>query len=78
MAKLYGDAGIVVEENSAEDIRDLVAEMLDRLEGRFVESDEDRKLQRRYMSLFRPGDYAYAAASRVGAAFLRKYKNLLL
>jgi putative glycosyltransferase (TIGR04372 family) len=78
MAKLYGDAGVEVEENSAEDIRDLVAEMLDRLKGGFVESDEDRELQRRYMSLFRPGDYAYAAASRVGAAFLRKYKYLLI
>jgi putative glycosyltransferase (TIGR04372 family) len=78
LAKLYRDAGIEVEENSAEDIRDLVAEMLDRLQGTFVETGEDRELQRRYMSLFRPGHYAYAAASRVGAAFLRKYKNLLL
>lgn len=77
LAKLYRDAGIEVEESSEEDIRDLVAEMLDRLQGKFVETDEDRELQRRYMSLFRPGHYAYAAASRVGTAFLRKYKYLL-
>lgn len=78
LAKLYRDAGIEAEENSAEDICDLVAEMLDRLQGKFVETDEDRELQQRYMSLFRPGHYAYAAASRVGAAFLRKYQYLLL
>jgi len=76
-ALFYQDAGVEVEENSAEDIRDLVAEMLDRLDGKFVETDEDRKLQQRYRSLFRPGHYAYGAASRVGAAFLRKYRHLL-
>lgn len=76
-ARFYRDAGIEVEENSAEDIRDLVAEMLDRLEGKFVETDEDGRLQQRYRSLFRPRHYAYGAASRVGTAFLRKYKHLL-
>jgi putative glycosyltransferase (TIGR04372 family) len=77
LAKLYDDAGVEVEENSAEDIRDLVAEMLGRLEGKFIETEEDRELQRRYMAFFRPGHYSYGAASRTGTVFLRKYKQLL-
>ena len=76
-AKLYADSGIVPVENSADEILELVREMLDRLEGRFEEIDEDRYLQEQFMKLLRPGHYSYGAASRVGAAFLRKYRHLL-
>ena len=76
-AKHYADDGIVPVENSAEEILELVREMLDRLEGKFEETDEVRMLQERFMKLLRPGHYSYGAASRVGAAFLRKYRHLL-
>ena len=76
-AKLYSDAGITPVENSPEEILALVREMLDRLEGKHEESEEDQDLQRRFMGLLRPGHYSYGAASRVGAAFLRKYQHLL-
>jgi putative glycosyltransferase (TIGR04372 family) len=76
-AKLYADAGITPIENTCDEIFALVCEMLDRLEGRFVEKPEDQELQKRFMGLFRPGHYSYGAASRVGAAFLRKHRDLL-
>lgn len=76
-AKRYSDAGLTPVENEAEDILAVVCEMLDRVEGRFEETPDDRVLQQRFLQLLRPGHYAYGAASRVGAAFLRKYRDLL-
>lgn len=75
--KLYTDAGIRIIENTPEDIRELASEMLDRLEGKHVETPEDEELQERFRRLLKPGTYSYGAASRVGTAFLRKYRHLL-
>jgi putative glycosyltransferase (TIGR04372 family) len=75
--KLYTDAGIRIIENTPEDIRELASEMLDRLEGKHVENPEDEELQERFRRLLKPGTYSYGAASRVGTAFLRKYRHLL-
>jgi putative glycosyltransferase (TIGR04372 family) len=69
----YSDSGLRVDENSAEDIRNLVLEMLDRLDGKFVETAEDRNLHTAYMNLFRPGHYSSGATSRVCVEFLRKH-----
>lgn len=76
-AKLYREAGIRVDENSAEDIRDLVTEMLDRLEGRFEQLDGDAALARRFRSLLPEGRYAFDSSARVGTLFLRKRADLL-
>jgi putative glycosyltransferase (TIGR04372 family) len=73
----YDRAGIRILDNTGDEVRDLVVEMLNRMDGTFVDTEEDRDLQRRYMALFKPGHYAYGAASRIGAAFLRKYRHLL-
>ncbi len=77
LAKLYQDAGIEIEENSAEDVLALAREMYDRVEGQTVYDDSDGALQQRFHALLRPGNYGYGATSRVGAAFLRKYERLL-
>jgi putative glycosyltransferase (TIGR04372 family) len=76
-ARAYSDAGVEVVENSSEDILDLVTEMLDRIEGTFVSDPQDELLQLRFRALLRPGHYGYGAASRIGAAFLRKHSSLL-
>jgi putative glycosyltransferase (TIGR04372 family) len=73
----YEQAGIVVEENSPEDIRDLALEMLDRLSDAEPYEPEDEELQRRFLSLMRPGHYSYGAQSRIGRDFLRKHAALL-
>jgi putative glycosyltransferase (TIGR04372 family) len=76
-ARMYAAAGIEVVENAADEIAALVAEMLDRIEGRHTPAPGDDELQRRFMALLRPGHYGHGAASRLGAAFLRKYAHLL-
>lgn len=75
--KLYEEAGVRLEENSPEDIRDLVLEMLDITEGKAIYTGEDEDLQQRFRFLIKPGHYSYGAASRVGKNFLRKYSWLL-
>ena len=76
-ASLYAEAGLIPEENDADEILSVVCEMLDRIEGRFTETPEDHLLQSRFRELLRPGHYAFGACSRVGTAFLRKYRDLL-
>lgn len=73
----YKDAGVRLHENSAEDIRDLAVEMLERCEGSALYTVEDGRLQASFKSLLKPGHYSYGAVSRVGRDFLRKYGWLL-
>jgi hypothetical protein len=51
--------------------------MLDTIDGAYVPAPEDESLQRRFKALLRPGHYGYGAASRIGAAFLRRHAGLL-
>jgi putative glycosyltransferase (TIGR04372 family) len=73
----YAAAGIVAQENNAEDVKALALEMLDRTRGvaRYDSADDDR--QARFRALFKPGHYGYGSAARVGRDFLRKYSHLL-
>lgn len=63
--------------NDPDDIRDLALEMLAELDGAFVETDEDRRLQTACRALLKPGHYTFGTASRVGRTFLRKHRWLL-
>lgn len=74
----YADAEIRVDENSADDILGLVMEMLDRLDGRHVETDEGSALHADYIKLFRPGHYSWGATSRICTAFLVRHYELLI
>ncbi|VTR93884.1 Uncharacterized protein OS=Methylocystis sp. (strain SC2) GN=BN69_2093 PE=4 SV=1 [Gemmata massiliana] len=65
------------EDNAPEDIRELVLEMLDELDGTFRETDEDRAYRIAYRALLVPGHYTHGAASRFGRRFLRKHRWLL-
>jgi putative glycosyltransferase (TIGR04372 family) len=76
-ARSYENDGIVPIENTAEEILELVREMLDRLDGTFEETADDKAQQQRFRRLLRPGHYSFGSVSRVGAAFLRKYRHLL-
>ncbi len=73
----YKEAEIDIQENTSDEIFDLLCEMLDRLEGRFHETKEDAALHSRYLSLIKPGHYSYGAASKICIAFLRKYQYLM-
>ena len=63
--------------NSSQEIIDVIDEMLARLNGRWVESDEDVELQARFrkiLELRKPQDRNPA---RMGAKFLREHQHLL-
>ena len=69
--------GIQAVENSPEDIKAVMVEMLDMLEGKLKYSAEDECLQAQFKLLMNPAHYSYNAMSRVGRDFLRKYEYLL-
>jgi len=75
-AALYARAGVQPVENSADEVRDLALEMLDRREGRASYLADDERRQARFRALFRPGHFSYGSAGRVGRDFLRKYEHL--
>lgn len=77
LAKLFEYSGLIYEENTADEIRELATEMMDRQANDFITSDEDELLQERFKRLLKPGHYAFGTSSRVGSAFLRHYESLL-
>lgn len=76
-ALLYAQENMDVIENNPEDILLLTTEMLDRLDGQFIETAEDIDLHQKYMSLFKPHHYSYGACSKVSYQFLRRCRHLL-
>jgi len=74
---LFATNAIQVVENSPEDIKEVVIEILDKIEGKLKYSEDDERLQARFKSLMNPSNYSYGAISRVGRCFLRKYEYLL-
>lgn len=77
----YDKLGLNVIGNEPEEIRDLVLEMLDRMNGTLQYSVEDEKLQKRFRALSKEcnsvnGDDSVVYA-RIGRSFLQKYQSLL-
>jgi putative glycosyltransferase (TIGR04372 family) len=69
----FATMGIRVVDNAPEELRDLVIEMMDRLEGKYVPTEQERTLQRNFANL--------AAALRVypvrlARAFMSKHPDL--
>lgn len=73
----YDNAQFEIVDNSPDEIRDLVIEMLDRIEGRYRPTAGDVQRQRRFRRLLTPKDYCYGAKAEMCAAFLRKYDGQL-
>jgi putative glycosyltransferase (TIGR04372 family) len=69
----FTSRGLTNVPNSADEIREAVIEMLDRLDGRIVYCDEDDCRQAAFRALFREGHYAWRAASSISRDFLRRY-----
>ena len=69
-------------ENTSEEIKDVVMEMLERFNGTLQYSEEDDDLQERFKSLAASsgelyGDKDITVNARIGRNFLRKYAALL-
>ena len=74
---LYNEAGLEVIENSGDEILDLAVEMNARIDGTWLDTEEDNELQRRYLDFFPPNHPQYGFTARVGAHFLRQNRELL-
>lgn len=74
---LFVQAGLQPVENSPEDIKGLVAEMLEKTEQKIIYSPEDESLQKRFKALMDQSHYSFGAISRLGRDFLRKYAYLV-
>ena len=75
--KFPEEDGLIAIENTAQEILDLAIEMNERLDGNWITTKEDEKLQNKFRSLFKPDCICYGFPSRIGAKFLRENKNLL-
>ena len=77
-SKQFEDAGLEVLENSSDEILALAKEMNARLDGGWVETDEDEELQKRYLATFPSGHRClHDFASRMGSEFLCQNRELL-
>jgi hypothetical protein len=73
---LEGDIEIV--KNASEEITEVVLEMNQRLDGTWIESDEDKELQARFSALRASiPKWQVQEGVRIGADFLRRYQHLL-
>jgi putative glycosyltransferase (TIGR04372 family) len=73
----FAEAGISVIDNSPDDITELAVEMIERLQGTFLETPADAVRQERFRALVKPHNYCWPPPSRIGTLFLRKYEYLL-
>lgn len=73
----FNSAGLETVENEPEEIVELVDEMLARIKGTWMETEQDRELQERLRSLYKPLNPGYGYRSRMGAWFLRRNQDLL-
>lgn len=73
---VYEKNGLVIINNTAEEILELCKEMNGRLDGLFTTTKEDERLQTQFKHIFR-GSSCEGFPSRIGNAFLKKNKNLL-
>lgn len=69
--------GIEILENEPEEIREVVREALEELDGKSIFSEADRARARRFLSIYPERHFAAHARSRISPAFLRKYERLL-
>ena len=80
---LYKRMGVVVVENSPEEIADVSLEMHQRLNGEFEPTPEDEELQTRFLSLARSYNNIIRIESglesnlRLGRGFLRTHREWL-
>jgi len=67
--------GVSLEDNTREDLHDVVVEMLDRLEAKAVYTAEDEHIQARFDAV---ATYSRSFGNaRIGRDFIRKYRRLL-
>jgi putative glycosyltransferase (TIGR04372 family) len=75
--KDYKKLDLEIIDNSSNMIRLVIIEFIERMNGTFIETENDRYLQKKFIKLFKPGHYGYESGGKISSVFLRKYSNLL-
>ena len=76
--RIHIEGDIEIVKNTSEEITEVVLEMNQRLDGTWVESDEDKDLQSRFSALRASiPKWQVQEGVRIGADFLRRYQHLL-
>ena len=78
MSRFYAEAGLELIENTADEIRDLVLEMIDSLEGRSRETAEVALLRKSFNNNLKPHHYCYGAAGKISATYLLRHRSMFL
>lgn len=75
--KQYEERGVVLMENTAEEVKMAVLEMEERLKGTWQPASDDEDLQKQFWDLYHGSSLHGIIRSRVGAYFLRTNRGLL-
>jgi putative glycosyltransferase (TIGR04372 family) len=78
VAPEFVERGLRPVDNTSQEIAELAIEMMDRLDGNIEDERDDADLQARFRSLIQPHHYCWHTSSRIGRAFLRRHRALLL
>ena len=74
----FKSAGVELIDNSENEIIDVNIEMKNRLEGTWVESEEDKSLQKNFWAHFKNSDLHGNFLGKIGSKFLKEDKSLFL
>jgi putative glycosyltransferase (TIGR04372 family) len=74
--KDYVNKSIIPIDNTDDEIKDVVIEMLEKLEKRQINDEYDKILQGNFKKLFKPNHLCYNFESKIGAKFMMKYTKL--
>lgn len=79
ISKIFNDMGIVPIENSPKEIADVIEEMVLRIKGEMIYSEEDERLVQRYYDIIDnfPLEYNFPLLMRPGIQFLRDWPEFL-
>jgi putative glycosyltransferase (TIGR04372 family) len=72
----FRQAGYAYENNTEQEILEVTREMVERLEGTFVQTAEDKVLLDKYFGLFPPDHRYIKVKTPIGRDFLKKNRNL--
>lgn len=64
--------GVTIHDNTPEEILEVTREMTARLDGTWVETEEDRDLQERFWAQYAKRFNGIKYAARIGSAYLRQ------
>ncbi len=74
----FVERGLRQVDNTPQEIAELATEMMDRLDGKLKDEPDDADLQARFRALIQPHHYCWHASARIGRAFLRRHRDLLM